>query len=55
MPIPVAVEYDDGVRVVRRVWVDRNGGLFSFPSRPAGVKRVIFNEGKAVLCRVKEK
>jgi hypothetical protein len=53
MPVPVAVEYDDGVRVIRRVWVDRHGGQLRFPPRAAGVKRVVFNEGEAVLCRVR--
>ncbi|MDZ7288898.1 MAG: M1 family aminopeptidase [candidate division KSB1 bacterium] len=55
MPIPVAVEYADGVRASQRVWVDRHGGRLSFPARAAAVKRVVFNEGNAVLCRVRAK
>jgi hypothetical protein len=55
MPVPVAVEYADGARVAGRVWVDHRGGNFSFPPREAGVKRVLFNDGNAVLCRVKDK
>lgn len=53
MPIPIAVEYADGVKVRQRVWVDHNGGQYTFPPRAAAVKKVEFNEGQAVLCRVK--
>jgi aminopeptidase N len=55
MPVPVAVEYADGVHVTRRVWVDRDGGELAFSPRVAGVKRVVFNDGNAVLCRVRGK
>ncbi|MGH7601371.1 MAG: M1 family metallopeptidase, partial [bacterium] len=55
MPVPVAVEYADGTQISRQVWVNNNGGHLSFPSRAVGVKRVVFNDGNAVLCRVKEK
>jgi hypothetical protein len=55
MPGPVMVEYADGERVTRQVWVDHQGGKFSFPPRETGVKRVVFNKGNAVLCRVKTK
>ncbi|MCI0697080.1 hypothetical protein L0337_34380 [candidate division KSB1 bacterium] len=55
MPVPVMVEYADGVRVTQRFWVDHHGGELAFSPRTAGVKRVVFNEGNAVLCRVKEK
>ncbi|MCG3118442.1 MAG: hypothetical protein ALAOOOJD_00647 [bacterium] len=53
MPIPIAVEYADGVKVRQRVWVDHQGGQYTFPPRAAAVKKVEFNEGHAVLCRVK--
>lgn len=55
MPVPVMVEYADGTRVTQRLWVDRDGGELAFSLRAAGVKRVVFNEGNAVLCRVKKK
>jgi Peptidase family M1 domain len=55
MPVPVMVEYADGVRVTQRLWVDRDGGNHTFPPRTSGVKRVVFNEGNAVLCRLKGK
>jgi hypothetical protein len=53
MPVPVMVEYNDGVQVWQRIWVDRNGGQFTFSPRPALVRKVKFNEGQAVLCRIK--
>lgn len=53
MPVPITVEYDDGVKITRRVWVDRNGGQFAFLPRKARVQKVEFNTGNAVLCRVK--
>jgi hypothetical protein len=53
MPVPVAVEYADGVKLSERIWVDRHGGQFTFAPRAAGMKRVLFNDGNAVLCRVK--
>jgi hypothetical protein len=53
MPIPVVVEYDDGVKVRQRLWVDRHGAQFEFAPRAASVRKVEFNEGKAVLCRIK--
>lgn len=55
MPVPIAVEYADGVCVTQRAWVDHRGSKLLFSTRKAGVKRVVFNEGNAVLCRVKEK
>jgi hypothetical protein len=55
MPVPVAVEYADGTRVTRRLWVARDGGNHIFPPRASSVKRVVFNEGNAVLCRMKGK
>jgi hypothetical protein len=53
MPVPVVVEYDDGVRIGQRLWVDRHGAQFKFAPRAASVRKVHFNEGKAVLCRIK--
>ncbi len=53
MPVPVTVEYDDGVKIIQRVGVDQTGGQLTFLPRPARVKKVVFNTGNAVLCRVK--
>jgi len=53
MPVPIAIEYEDGTRETQRVWVDHNGGRLSFPPRTVRVKQVVFNEGNAVLCRAK--
>lgn len=52
MPIPITVEYADGVRDTRRVLVNHEGGVLEFPAYPAKVTRVLFNTGNAVLCRV---
>jgi hypothetical protein len=53
MPIPVTVEYADGVRVSQRVWVTHEGSECIFPARRAKARELFFNEGEAVLCRVK--
>jgi hypothetical protein len=53
--MPVVVKYDDGVKVGQRVWVDRNGGQITFLPRAARVRKVEFNAGNAVLCRVRGK
>ncbi len=55
MPVPVMVEYEDGVRVTQRVWVDRDGSDLAFAPRTTGVKQVVFNAGNAVLCRMRGK
>ena len=55
MPVPITIEYEDGTGESRRVWVDHHGGKLSFSLRTVGVKQVVFNEGNAVLCRVKGK
>jgi aminopeptidase N len=52
MPIPVTVEYVDGMRYTKRVLVTQEGGVLEFPAYPAKVARLIFNTGNAVLCRV---
>jgi len=55
MPLPITVENDDKVKISQRVWVDRNGGQFVFSPRTARVRKVEFNAGNGVLCRVKGK
>ncbi len=53
MPVPITVEYNDGVKITKRVWVDRQGAQLTFRPRHARVKKVVFNAGNAVLCRLK--
>lgn len=51
MPVPIRIEYVDGVRELHRVPVQQNSPPFEIPLRPVAVKEVEFNTGHAVLAR----
>ncbi len=53
MPVPITIEYEDGVHVAYRILVTSDGGALELPLRAVGVKRVDFNTGNAVLGRIK--
>ena len=53
MPVPVLIEYLDGVRETQRVWVTHEGGELEVALRSAKVSSVAFNRGNAVLGRAK--
>lgn len=54
MPVPIAFEFDKNARRVERVWVTGQQTAFSYhlTKKP---KRIVFNDGMAVLCTVQKK
>ena len=53
MPVPVRIDYDDGTSETHRLWVTHESGELQLPLRLSKIKSVRFNEGEAVLARVK--
>lgn len=53
MFIPVTLEFADGTQTSMRVLVTNAGGKLEALLPPAKLKRLVFNSGHGVLCRVK--
>ncbi|MGH7494898.1 MAG: M1 family metallopeptidase [bacterium] len=52
MFVPIRVEWDDSTHMSVRLWVTQAGAEIDIPLAAGGLKRVVFNAGDAVLCRI---
>jgi hypothetical protein len=53
MFVPLRVEFEDSTHTNLGVWVTRDGAEIDVSLAGSGLKRVIFNAGDAVLCRIR--
>ena len=53
MPVPIRVEFDDSSQATVQVWVAGAGAEIDIPLPAGTLRRIVFNVGGAVLCRLK--
>ncbi len=53
MLVPIRIEFEDSSQHTAAIWVDSTGAEIDIPLSSLALRRVVFNAGDAVLCRVR--